>query len=358
MNIQIGNQLRELRRQSGKTQEDLAGALGVTAQAVSRWEVGVCYPDVELIPIIANYFGVSIDRLFGCDFEREKKVNELYARLQSMNRENNGTDGSMDECVALAREALAEFPENEKLMFMLAEILYNAGYVRYGERHIKDSDGFDRFDVTRHREYAEWREAKALYEKLLENPIEPDMRNSVTAALTNLYAVTGETERAASIARTAPEISGCREILGLKAFAGRERAEAYRGVILKFTAVLADLMMNRETAEHASPQKTAKRLEEIISAVNTIAAGDYGEDNSLHALLARVYLFLADRRWNTGDADGAFQALDKAIDEADCCPGSAARLPEDYPWKCVAQNVKERIQDDSRWQKWAETARK
>ena len=74
MTVKLGEQLRELRRQNDRTQEDLAAALGVTAQAVSRWEVGTCYPDVELIPALANYFGVSTDRLFGCDGERQRNI--------------------------------------------------------------------------------------------------------------------------------------------------------------------------------------------------------------------------------------------------------------------------------------------
>lgn len=52
---------------------------GVTAQAVSRWEKGICCPDMELIPSLANCFGVSIDELFGYDNERTKKVEALAA---------------------------------------------------------------------------------------------------------------------------------------------------------------------------------------------------------------------------------------------------------------------------------------
>ncbi|MBR2599363.1 MAG: helix-turn-helix transcriptional regulator, partial [Erysipelotrichaceae bacterium] len=65
--MELGKRIRELRNRDGRTQEVLAEELGVTAQAVSRWEKGICYPDMEIIPSIANYFGVSIDELFGYD---------------------------------------------------------------------------------------------------------------------------------------------------------------------------------------------------------------------------------------------------------------------------------------------------
>ncbi len=65
--IRLGEMIKELRRRDGRTQDALANELGVTAQAVSRWEKGICYPDMEIIPSIANFFSVSIDELFGYD---------------------------------------------------------------------------------------------------------------------------------------------------------------------------------------------------------------------------------------------------------------------------------------------------
>ena len=70
MKLNLGTTIRELRRRDDRTQEELAALLGVTAQAVSRWESGGCYPDMEMIPAIANVFGISIDELFGYQGER------------------------------------------------------------------------------------------------------------------------------------------------------------------------------------------------------------------------------------------------------------------------------------------------
>ena len=89
--IQLGERIKELRQRDGRTQETLANALGVTAQAVSRWEKGICYPDMGMIPSIANYFGVSIDELFGYDNERSKKIDALAERIRTMIAENNGS---------------------------------------------------------------------------------------------------------------------------------------------------------------------------------------------------------------------------------------------------------------------------
>jgi len=57
--------IKELRKAKGETQADLAKALNVHQTAVSQWEKGRTTPDVELLPIIAEHFGVSIDFLLG-----------------------------------------------------------------------------------------------------------------------------------------------------------------------------------------------------------------------------------------------------------------------------------------------------
>ena len=83
MTLQLGEKIRSLRKQYGRTQEALASALGITFQAVSRWESNLAYPDMELIPSIANYFGITIDELFGYECERDKKVNDIIARIDA-----------------------------------------------------------------------------------------------------------------------------------------------------------------------------------------------------------------------------------------------------------------------------------
>jgi len=63
--IKINEQIAFLRKQKGLTQEELAGALGVTNQAVSKWESAQCCPDIGLLPDIAKLFNVSVDELIG-----------------------------------------------------------------------------------------------------------------------------------------------------------------------------------------------------------------------------------------------------------------------------------------------------
>ena len=65
MNMIVGENLKELRKKKNNTQENLAEFLSVSITAVSKWERGECYPDIELIPKIASYYEVSVDNLLG-----------------------------------------------------------------------------------------------------------------------------------------------------------------------------------------------------------------------------------------------------------------------------------------------------
>ena len=66
----IGNTIARLRRERGMTQEALAEVIGVSAQTISKWENSTYCPDVALLPVIADVFGVTVDALFGREDSR------------------------------------------------------------------------------------------------------------------------------------------------------------------------------------------------------------------------------------------------------------------------------------------------
>jgi orotate phosphoribosyltransferase len=63
--VAIGDKIKFLRKIKGITQEELSDVLHISYQAISKWENGMAQPDISLIPVIANHFGVTIDELFG-----------------------------------------------------------------------------------------------------------------------------------------------------------------------------------------------------------------------------------------------------------------------------------------------------
>ena len=382
MKLQIGETIRQLRLRDGRTQEDLAEALGISPQAVSRWEKGGAYPDMEAVPAIANYFGVTIDMLFGYEGDREQKIDALTERIYAMNWENNGRDVSMDACIQLARESLAQYPGNEKLMLALASVLYNAGYVRYGEHHLTDGDGYDVLDAERHRTYGEWQEAIRLYEKLLTSMPEGELRQKAVRELVQLYLNTGASDKALDIVSGLPSLQDCRELMRPLTCDGKERARLQGEAVLAAVHCTSGLLIGGILANgsHLTPAEAVQTVENAISVYNLICTdGNYGV---YHGAMVTLYLFLSSWRWRADDRDGAFAALDKALEHAkisdalttngEICytapllrlvtekrdvrseAGIAAELPEDWPWWCDTGNqaVKAEMKKDPRWDDW------
>ena len=86
MNIDIGSKIKTLRLSKSMTKEQLAKALHVSAQAVSKWENGKSYPDIHSLLLLSALFDVSLDQLIKGDLETMKQeVNA--ADVRAMNRD-------------------------------------------------------------------------------------------------------------------------------------------------------------------------------------------------------------------------------------------------------------------------------
>lgn len=71
--MNLGNQISLYRKRLNLTQEQLASQLNISNQAVSKWELEQCYPDITLLPKLADVFGISLDELFGNEKHRAER---------------------------------------------------------------------------------------------------------------------------------------------------------------------------------------------------------------------------------------------------------------------------------------------
>lgn len=139
--MEIGKKIKQLRQNKGVTQETLANVLGVTYQAVSRWENGTTMPDITLLPSISIYFGVSIDDLF--EFTDESQ----FKRIENMmNEKPMLTDVEFQNAKQFLEKQLKNKDKSIYVLKMLAKLCshrsksYNSLAVEYAKAAIRSGD--------------------------------------------------------------------------------------------------------------------------------------------------------------------------------------------------------------------------
>lgn len=172
--MNIGNKIKELRKQRGVTQEQLANSIGISCQAVSKWETGITLPDITLAPILACYFGVSMDELFEFNLKEielaiDNIVNEAY-QFRASDPQRSRT---------VLEEGLKKYPDNEVL---LNNLLYVLNYS-------KDPD-----------------ETIAIANSLIEKTNQVDIQYDALRFLAYAYKVKGDLKSAEAAIEQIPEI--------------------------------------------------------------------------------------------------------------------------------------------------------
>lgn len=120
--MNIGNKIKELRKQRGITQEQLANSIGISFQAVSKWENNIALPDITLTPILASYFGVSMDELF--DFN----LKEINLAVDSITNEAyKFRESDPEKSRQILEEGLQKYPDND---ILLNNLLYVLNYTK------------------------------------------------------------------------------------------------------------------------------------------------------------------------------------------------------------------------------------
>ena len=118
MNVTIGSKIKALRIAKGMTQEKLAERLGISSQAVSKWERGITYPDITFLPILTQALDVSADALLGIESNSQDTKPALYDEAYDLWQKGNRNE----EMYWLAREAVAAYPHRFDYTYWLASV--------------------------------------------------------------------------------------------------------------------------------------------------------------------------------------------------------------------------------------------
>lgn len=140
MQHSIGKTVKELRRARGLTQEELAERIGVTAQAISKWENESGMPDVSLIVPLAHAFGVSADVLLGTgEIKKNEDVSEILRRAREKLTFPLTVECLTEEYRVLL-DGLKLYPNNFTLILRCMELEISLAYPKnpvYDEKNAK-----------------------------------------------------------------------------------------------------------------------------------------------------------------------------------------------------------------------------
>lgn len=302
MKLMIGENLRRLRVERDMTQEELANVLGVSYQSVSRWENGTCYPDVELLPAIAGFFGVTTDKLMGVgEAEEERFVERSEAAFQEA-----VSRGKVYECIRVAREGVRAYPNNYRLLNNLMYALFIAG----------DEDG----NIPEWRENMEKfdDEITRLGERIVKYCPDQALRFEAAGRLAFNHLEMGRKREARAAFETLPSVYDSREMSNMwRCFEGEEQLDFLRKTIRRGWMLMSCGMYNLVRTRLLPDEDLLRVYEKQFALDELVWDSDYlaqisdGDDHChMAALLARM-----------GRTDEAFEALRraarcaKAIDE-------------------------------------------
>lgn len=180
--LHLAENLKKYRILKDLTQEEVGSYLGITPQSVSKWERGECYPDITLLPALANIFETSIDLLMGMDTIRsEETIDNIHSTATDFQRQ-----GDYSSAEKVYRNAIKIYPNNPEMLLGLAGTLALKG---------------------------DCEEAAALTEKGLSLSDNEKQKSTMRAALCFLYLQCGNSVKANNLASTLPHTRESREVI-------------------------------------------------------------------------------------------------------------------------------------------------
>ena len=122
----IGNYLRELRKQKGMTQEQLAEQFGTTSRSVSRWENGSNLPDLSVLVELASFYGVDLNEIINGEKEEYEIKDEIKTVVEYADVEKERLKKQMvrNNAIALGLLTISLF------LYLTGDIPFLAGEIR------------------------------------------------------------------------------------------------------------------------------------------------------------------------------------------------------------------------------------
>ena len=289
MIIKIGAAIRKLRTENNVTQESLATAIGVTPQAISRWESEGGYPDIELLPALADFFSVSTDELLGYKLsEREQELADIKKEIERL-----AEAACIEDQVAYARRAYARYPNDYEIRYDLAVSLYLMWEETQDEVLFKETE--------------------ALLKSVADECNDENIRYDAINVLILLYGKVKQYDKASVWANHLAPMKYCREF-ALSCGIGDGNTETYiQDEIDKLTDALGNAIENLALNEELpnDPSTWNKKIE-MLNVSNQLYKLIYGDNLMFyHVRLSRNYWLISTYQISQGKTEEALVSLEK-----------------------------------------------
>lgn len=288
--IKLSENIKKYRLIRKMTQTQLATVFDVSEQAISRWENGNAYPDITLLPAIAEYFDITIDELMGMDnYNDEKEIDSIIATVKE-----NQRHGNISENINILQEASKKYPKNYVIMNYLIDQLI-----------------FEQCDEERKMANAE--KAVELCERLLSECNDREICNYVVNQEISAFQILGEMGEAIEIAKSQPSIWECRDFKLISLYNGDEQKTHAKNTVMQFAQALywtilqlTDLGFEDDSLMIRDRINIAKRALDIL---DIIYEGDYGAESRLVWQMNR---YIAAMEVLEGNVEATLQHLEQA----------------------------------------------
>ena len=294
MNIKIGSIIKKLRTKNNITQDMLASAIGVTPQAISRWESEGGYPDIELLPMLADFFSVSTDELLGYKLsEREQEVSIIKKEMERL-----AEVACVEEQVAYGRRAYACYPNDHEIRYNLAVSLYLVW---------KES-----------KEESLFKEIEALLATVANESTDENTRYDAINVLILMYGKVKQYDKATAWANRLAPMKYCREVV-LSNGIGDGKTKFYiQDEIDKLTEALGSAIQNLVLNEDLpNDRSTWESKIEMLRVSNQLFFMIYGNDLMYHhSRVSFNYWIISTYQMSLKKTEDALDSLEKMCDHA------------------------------------------
>lgn len=293
--IALSANIKKYRLKKEMTQTQLASVFNVSEQAVSRWENGNTYPDIQLLPAIADYFGITIDELMGMEnYKDERETDKIIALVKENERK-----GLIGDNVRILEEAAVKYPKNYVILNYLVSQL--------------NFEWCD--DEAKMR--ANHEKAIEISDRILDECTDQVIRDFVTNEKINALRMLGRVDEAIEIAEKLPCASFSYEFKLKDLYTGKRLREhcksalmAYAQNMYAFIQILGDLNFEDDSL---SIEERIGFCHKAIEIMDAVYEGNYGTESML---VSKMYRYIAAMEALRKEADNTLSNIEKAAEYA------------------------------------------